>query len=110
MSEPTGGRLHEFADAIRSSNASGTFLTFDVMFDHQHSFERLRSWNGISTELIGELYGIRPDDVRIFWYRPALTLKITIPRQILAGEPADTDIDGKQQHAPLLEIVVPELA
>jgi Domain of unknown function (DUF4387) len=100
-------KLSQLANAIRSSNASGTLLTFDVMFDKPGAFDQLASWNGITPASIGALYGISPDDVRVFWYRPALTLKITIPRQILAGEPADTDVDGKQQHAPLFDIVAP---
>ena len=38
---------------------------------------------------------------------PANAIKVTIPRSILAGNPDDTDIDGKQQHAPLLDIEIP---
>lgn len=108
MSETAPRKLSELAGAIRSSNAAGTFLTFDIMFDNPVAFDQLRAWNGLNPASIAALYLIKPVDVRIFWYRPALTIKITIPRPILAGEPADTDIDGKQQHAPLLDIAVPD--
>jgi hypothetical protein len=108
MSERASRKLSEFAGAIRSSNAAGTFLTFDIMFDNPAAFEQLLAWNGLTAASIAALYLIKADDVQVFWYRPALTIKITIPRPILAGEPADTDIDGKQQHAPLLDIAVPD--
>jgi Domain of unknown function (DUF4387) len=99
--------LSSLAATVRSSNASGTYFTFDVMFDDPMVFERLRSWGGIDARLVGDLYRLPADGVRVFWYEPALTLKITLPRPILTGQPADTDVDGKQQHAPLLDIAVP---
>ena len=47
------------------------------------------------------------DEAKVFIYEPAYAIKVTIPRNVMAGNPDDTDIDGKQQHAPLLEIDIP---
>jgi len=99
--------LSALAAAVRSSNASGTFFTFDVMFEDRDTFDRLHRWRGIDAALVASLYRLATDDVRVYWYEPALTLKITLPRPILTGQPGDTDVDGKQQHAPLLDIEVP---
>ena len=48
-----------------------------------------------------------PEDVQIFDYPPANAIKIVMPRKVVSGSPDDTDVDGKQQHAPLLEIEIP---
>jgi Domain of unknown function (DUF4387) len=98
--------LSDFAAALRSSNADGTWFTFDVMFKDQHGYDTVKTWGGITPELIAELYGIAPKDVHVYWYPPALCLKISVPRPVLSGNPDDTDIDGKQQHAPLLSIAI----
>ena len=49
----------------------------------------------------------RGTDMPVREYAPARAIKVTFPRAVMAGNPEDTDIDGKQQHAPLLEIDVP---
>lgn len=100
-------RLAQLAAGLRSSNAGVSRLTFDLIFEQVETFTRVCNSGVITTELIGKLLGVRPEDVRIYPYQPALAIKITIPRVILAGDPADTDIDGKQQHAPLLDIEIP---
>ena len=101
-------RLAELAAAIRSSNAGATWLTFDIMFDRVERFSLVRDSKTITAGSMGALFGVAADQVRIFVYEPALTIKITIPRSVLAGNPADRDIDGKQQHAPLLDIEIPD--
>ncbi len=101
--------LSSVAATVRSSNASGTYYTFDVMFDDRETFERLRRWGGIDEALVAGLYRLPVGDVRLYWYEPALTLKVTLPRPVLSGQPGDTDVDGKQQHAPLLGIDVADV-
>ena len=101
-------KLVELADGIRSANAGASRRTFDVMFDDEDRFDRVRKSGVIDKETIGKLYRLPPESIEIYAYEPALTIKITMPRSVMAGNPDDTDIDGKQQHAPLLDIEVPE--
>ena len=41
-------------------------------------------------------------------YDVAYAIKITIPRLVPSGDPGDTDVYGAQQHAPLLDIEIPD--
>lgn len=100
-------RLHELAAAIRSSNAGATRFTLDVILKDPVTFARVRDSNVIDQALIARLYSVPAAQARIFHVESALAIKITIPRAVLAGNPDDTDIDGKQQHAPLLDIEIP---
>ena len=100
-------RLKDLADAIRSANAGASLRTFDIMFDREADFDRVRRSGVVTPGLVASLYHVPSEGVQIYEYPPALTIKITMPRKVLAGNPEDTDIDGKQQHAPLLEIDVP---
>ena len=43
-------------------------------------------------------------DVRVFYFEPALAVKISIPRLVSGGAPGDTDVAGGQQFVPLLSI------
>jgi len=101
-------KLQDLADVIRSSNAGASMRTFDVMFDDPTHFERVRKSGVLDQKTIGSLYGLEPEVIDVYAYEPALTIKITMPRSVMAGNPDDTDIDGKQQHAPLLTIEVPD--
>ena len=99
--------LHELAAAIRSSNAGATRFTLDIILDDTEAFARVCDSGVIDRALVARLYSVSPTQVRIFHVAAALAIKITIPRAVLAGNPDDTDIDGKQQHAPLLDIEIP---
>ena len=99
--------LRTLAGTLRSSNAGASRMTFDVMFRDEAGYRAARAANAITPALIASLYGVPADEVKIYDYPPAWTIKVTIPRSILAGNPDDTDIDGKQQHAPLLDIEIP---
>jgi hypothetical protein len=41
-------------------------------------------------------------------YAPARAFKATLPRLIPAGAFGDSDVYGAQQHAPLLEVDIPD--
>ena len=58
--------------------------------------------------LIAKLYGISDNEVSIIPYDVAYAIKITIPRLVPSGDPGDTDVYGAQQHAPLLDIEIPD--
>lgn len=100
-------RLQEVANSIRGTNNGVTRRSFDIMFDKEDDFRRVWSSGAITPELIAELYGVPAADVRIFDYPPAYAIKILMPRKVVSGSPDDTDIDGKQQHVPLLDILIP---
>ncbi len=98
--------LREVAQVIRSKNAGPFNLTFDVIFDNPVTYEKVKRSKVISTKVIAKLYQVREEEVLFTEYDPAYALKATIPRRLSCGHPADTDVYGAQQHAPLMNLVV----
>lgn len=100
--------LKDIARIIRSKNSGPFELTLDVFFNDEESFKRAQSSGFFTSSLVARLYHVTEDEVLgIFWFPPALALKITIARPLPSGNPGDRDVFGAQQHAPLLDLVFP---
>ena len=100
-------KLGELARLIRSKNAGPFELTFDVMFDDEKKFQRVRDSNILCPGLIGEIYQISPREVKFFVVPQALAFKASIPRPRFQGDLLDSDGHAGQQYAPLLDIEIP---
>jgi len=102
-------RLPDVARVIRSKNSGPFELTLDILFKDRRDFERVRRSNVIDCVLIARLYNVPVKDVSsVIYFEPAQAVKITLRRRVVSGAPGDTDIYGAQQHAPLLDIELPE--
>ena len=118
--------LKDIARIIRSKNAGPFELTFDVMFNDLETYERVKKADVLKDEVIMSAYQLKnkSDIVYNSFYRPALAWKCTILRPWPQGRCVDfiereirradfvlsvgeTDTFGAQQHAPLLDIIVP---
>lgn len=97
-------KLVDLARLIRSKNAGPFELTFDIMFDDEGNFERVRKSGVLTAKLISDLYGVPVEKVKFFEVRPALAFKATIPRPAVQGDIYDGDNHGGQQYAPLIDI------
>lgn len=103
-------KIYELAKVLRGKNAGPFRTTFDILFDADEPYQRVRDSGVLTKELIAELYSIRPEDVYgIFFVDAARGIKITIPKPIdmASGAPRCRDLFGAQQHIPLLGIEVP---
>jgi len=100
-------KLGELARLIRSKNAGPFELTFDIMFDDERVFERVRGSRVLSAALIGRLYNLSATRVRFFVVPEALAFKASIPRPRFQGDVLDSDGHGGQQYAPLIDIDIP---
>ena len=103
-------KLHELAAVLRSKNAGPFRTTFDLFFNDDETYQRVRDSGVLTRELIAELYNITPQDVcGIFFVDTARGIKITIPKPIdmASGAPRCRDLFGAQQHIPLRNIEVP---
>jgi hypothetical protein len=100
-------KLGELARLIRSKNAGPFELTFDIMFDDQATFERVKRSHMLTPELIGRLYNLSPNRVKFFVVPEALAFKASIPRPRFQGDVLDSDGHGGQQYAPLIDIEIP---
>ena len=104
-----GERLADIARVIRSKNAGPFELTFDVMFDRPETYERVKSSGAVTRHSLATLYGVASEDVTNFQFvEPALAFKLTIRRPGKQGSVGETDTFGAQQHAPLMEILIPK--
>ena len=101
-------KLMQLAKVVRSKNAGPYWLTMDIMFHDQITYDRVRRSGVITEDLISRLYKVDPEKVAIYLYDPAYAIKITVPRPVASGDILDTDVYATQQHAPLLTIEVPE--
>lgn len=100
-------KLGELARLIRSKNAGPFELTFDIMFDDQETFQRVKKSNALSREVIGAIYRVPLEDVKFFIVPEALAFKASIPRPLFQGDLLDSDGHGGQQYAPLIDIEIP---
>lgn len=98
--------LKDLASVIRSKNAGPLCLTIDLFFRDRAGFERALNSAALAPEQVALRYGLAPTQVRRFDLPEILAIKLSMPRQVCAGDPGDGDVYGAQQHAPLLEVVV----
>lgn len=99
--------LARLARLIRSKNAGPFELTFDIMFDDDATYERVRRSGAVTREVIAQRYGLEPDAVKFFFCDHARAIKASIPRPYFQGDPRDSDGHGGQQYAPLMDIEIP---
>jgi hypothetical protein len=99
--------LAALARLIRSKNAGPFELTFDIMFDDEATYRRVRDSGAVTREVIARCYGIGPEQVKFFCCDNARAIKASIPRPYFQGDPRDSDGHGGQQYAPLMEIEIP---
>jgi len=101
-------RLYDIAKVLRSKNAGALLCTLDMMFEDEATYRRVRDSGAITPQTIAGLYGVSDNEVSVIPYDVAYAIKVTIPRLVPSGHPGDTDIYGAQQHAPLLDIEIPD--
>jgi hypothetical protein len=101
-------RLYDLAKVLRSKNAGPFELTLDIMFDDEAKYRLVKESGVINRDLICRLYGIPAEEVyQLVCFDAALGIKITIRRPTDSGSIGDTDVYGAQQHAPLMDVVIP---
>lgn len=99
-------RLGKLAPGIKCRNAGASWLSIDIPFDHEADYRKAVAKGEINAPLISRIYGVPEGDVRIYAYDPAQAIKVTIPRATFAGGVDESDFDGAQQFAPLLDVEI----
>jgi hypothetical protein len=101
--------LREVARVIRSKNAGPYELTLDVLFADEALYRRIREARIFTAEAIAALYRLPVSAVlKVVHYDPALAVKATIARPRPSGALGESDVYGAQQHAPMLDMPIPE--
>jgi hypothetical protein len=99
--------LAELARLIRSKNAGPFELTFDIMFEDEARYRRVKDAGVLTREAVAARYGLEPSQVKFFYCDNALAVKASIPRPCFQGDLRDSDGHGGQQYAPLMDIEIP---
>ena len=101
-------KLVDLAKVLRSKNSGPFQITLDILFDNIVSYNRVKNSGKITVDEICCLYHLKPEDIcDIVFFEKGLGIKITYNRQISSGTTGDRDVYGAQQHAPLMEILIP---
>ena len=100
--------IRELAKICKSKNAGPFELTIDVVFDDAETYRRVKETGVLGAALFARLYGVSENEVLFTPYDAGLAFKATLPRRVPAGEVGDTDVYGAQQHAPLLDVDIPD--
>lgn len=101
-------KLVDIAKVLRSKNSGPFEITLDILFDSLVSYNRVVQSGVVNAENICRLYGLKLDDIcGIVFFEKGLGIKITYNRRISSGTAFDRDVYGAQQHAPLLDILIP---
>ena len=100
--------LGELAKLIRSKNAGAFTLTFDVMFHDEETYRRVLRSGVLTKSVFAALYQLPEEEVMFFEHDAARAIKISIPRPYIQGDRDDGDMYGGQQHAPLVDLVLPD--
>ncbi len=101
-------KLSELARVLRSKNSGPFAITLDILFDSERTYRRVKDSGRLNPGVICRLYGLRAEEITDFvWFDAALGLKITYLRRVASGSAGDRDVYGSQQHAPLMNLVIP---
>lgn len=99
--------LKSIAKVIRSKNAGPFEITFDVIFDSQEKYDRVKRSGVLVPEKMAQLYGVGENDVLVcMFFDPAMAFKLTLKRTWGQGTVGERDTFGAQQHSPLLEVLI----
>ena len=100
--------LRDIAKVIRSKNSGPFEVTFDVIFDDDDAYERVKRSGALDQHKLERLYGVPSSDVvTCMFFDPARAFKLTLRRPWTQGGIGERDTFGAQQHAPLMEVEVP---
>ncbi len=102
--------LRDVCHQVRSKNAGPFWVTIDVFFDGDESYERYKDAPALSAETIGRTFGADPAQVKRFAVDSLAVLKISYPRKSPQGGVLERDMHSGQQYVRLLDVVLDERA
>ena len=101
-------KLIELAKVLRSKNSGPFMITLDILFDKAENYRRVSESGVINPESICALYGLdKKDLVGIYFFDAAMGIKVSYNRAVSSGTCGERDVYGAQQHAPLMELLIP---
>ncbi|KRT34460.1 MAG: DUF4387 domain-containing protein [Acetomicrobium sp.] len=98
----------DLARTVRSKNAGSFMITLEIIFDDRQVYEKVKKSGAITREAIAKAYNVEPEKILDFmFFDPGMGIKANYQRPIPSGGPAETDVYGCQQYAPLFSLEIP---
>lgn len=97
-------KVREVCHHVRSKVAGPFWVTIDLMFDGQESFDRYAQSPSLSADSIAAVYQIEPDTISLYPIPQLKILKISYPRRSPQGGIEERDLHSGQQYAYLLDV------
>jgi hypothetical protein len=99
--------LLELAKVLRSKNSGPFEITFDVLFDDEAVYRRVKESGALRPDDLAKRFKVPVEDVLVcMFFDPARAFKLTLKRNWKQGSIGERDTFGAQQHAPLFDIVI----
>jgi hypothetical protein len=98
--------LKDVAKYVRSKNAGPFWVTIDIFCEDDASFRQVEAAESLRAGAIGALYGVPPEQVRVFPDPRLRVLKISFPRPVIQGARQDADSHAGQYFVPLLQVSI----
>lgn len=99
--------LQDVAIEIRSKNAGPFWVTMELFLRDAAAYAIAADPAFLDEEVIGRLYGVPADGVRMFRLPALNVVKISFPRPVAQGSLRDRDIHAGQHHVPLAVLPLP---
>lgn len=97
-------KLIDITKKIRSKNAGPFWLTIDIFFDDESTYQALKQY--LITDTVAALFAMKATDIKRFDIDNLLVIKFSLPRPHIQGTAQDTDMHGASFAALLEELVI----
>jgi hypothetical protein len=98
--------IGETAYYVRSKNAGPFWVTVDIFCGEKDVFEKLSASTSITKEKVAEVYGVKSEEVKIFYIPNLNVIKISYPRVMPQGQKYERDMHAGQQYVQIAELEV----
>lgn len=96
--------VNEACRHVRSKNAGPFWVTFDLFFKDQETFERYHDSPALGPELFQRVFDTDPGLVKHFAVPSLHMVKISYPRSSAQGGTVERDMHSGQQFVRILDI------
>ncbi|MBL4802186.1 MAG: DUF4387 domain-containing protein [Emcibacter sp.] len=97
-------KVREVCRTVRSKVAGPFWVTMDLMFDSQESYDLYSQSPALNAEAIGNVYSVDPAEVMHFPVPKLKVLKISYPRKTPQGGVEERDLHSGQQYTYILDL------
>ena len=96
--------IKDLVRKVRSKNAGPFWLTIDIFCGTSEAFQTVSK--ALETAAVATLFRVDPDRIRRFDIAALNVVKVSFPRPVVQGTPADRDMHGASYAVLLGELEI----